>query len=385
MGKHLKLFQTQEDFNNGNAELTIPWVSYTVETNTVTYKSSAIADVAGIIVCSNGTTRKYLTASDYSSKGAPDGFTAIGVVVIPKSHTADGKGRMVSLNFMSVADPDNGTPVYDFNTASESNLNIYWGGNNVDTDIPILPLPYIGVSNDIANLPSQQTLVGTVNYGLLAENISVVADGSETGMTTESRCVYGKNPYDTETQWGSIPDLSLDNPNPNSPLIPSPYLSNESINPIFRSEGTAGVALNGKEYTNILLNLSTAQANWRTDSTITNSYSANYYPAACTTWRYHTIGTSQGDWYLPSIGELLYIPARAKQIQEALDAIGGVLKFNGEEVMVTYSFRDMSLLYAWSSSEFNGSTARVVDTYEGSGGSYRKRKGYPVVAFAPAF
>ena len=383
MGKHLELFQTQEDFNNGNAELTIPWVSYTVETNTVTYKSSAIADVAGIIVCSNGTTRKYLTASDYLSTGAPSGFTPIGVVVIPKSHTADGKGRMISLDFMSVADPDNGTSVYDFNTASASDLNIYWGDRNVDTDIPNLPLPCIGVSNDIANLPSQQTLVETVDFGLIAENISVVADGSETGMTTEMKCVYGKNPYDTETQWGYLTDGGTDNPN--APLIPSPYLSNGSINPIFRSEGTVGAALSGREYTDILLNLSTAQADWKTAETITNSYNSNYYPAACTTWRYSTVGTSQGDWYLPSIGELLYLPARAKQIQEALDAIGNVLKFNGEENMVGASFRDMSLLGAWSSSEFSGSNARYLDAGAGGAGFNGKSGGSPVVAFAPAF
>lgn len=385
MGKHLKLFQTQEDFNNGNAELTIPWVSYTVETNTVTYKSSAIPDVAGIIVCSNGTIRKYLTASDYLSTGAPSGFTPIGVVVIPKSHTADGKGRMISLNFMSVDNPDNGTPLYDFNTVSESDLKIYWGGEGIDYDINLhsIGLPCIGVSNDIANLPSQQTLNTIVGLGLIAENISVVADGSETGVTTETKCVYGKNPYDTETQWGYFTGGGTDNPN--NPLIPSPYLSNGSINPIFRSEDTACAALNGKEYTDILLNLSTAQEDWRIAETITNSFGPNYYPAACTTWRYHTIGTSQGDWYLPSIGELLYIPARAKQIQEALDAIGNVLKFNGEESMVGTPFRDMSLLFAWSSSEFSGNNAFSLSTNIGAASVLDKNSSGPVVAFAPAF
>lgn len=343
----------------------------------------SVEDVAGIIVLSDGTTKKYMTPSDYSSKGAPDGFTPIGVVVIPKSHTDDGKGRMISLNFMSVADPDNGTSVYDLNTASESDVNIYWGGNGVDTELPNLPLPCIGVSNDIANLSAQQTLIGTVDFGLIAENISVIADGSETGVTTETKCVYGKNPYDTETQWGCLTGGGTDNPN--APLIPSPYLSDGGINPIFRSEGTACAALNGKENTNVLLNLSTAQPNWRTDSTITNSNTANYYPAACTTWRYSTVGTSQGDWYLPSIGELLYVPARAKQIQEALDAIGNVLKFNGEESAVGVAFKDMSLLFAWSSSEFSGVDARGLGSHNGVAGYFAKSSYSPVVAFAPAY
>lgn len=43
---------------------------------------------------------------------------------------------------------------------------------------------------------------------------------------------------------------------------------------------------------------------WKTSETITNSTSKGNYPAGFCCWRYHTEGTKQGDWYLPSIGEL---------------------------------------------------------------------------------
>lgn len=61
---------------------------------------------------------------------------------------------------------------------------------------------------------------------------------------------------------------------------------------------------NGKANTTALLANATAQPNWRTDSTITSSYAAGYQPAACCCWRFHTLGTNQGDWYLPAAGEL---------------------------------------------------------------------------------
>lgn len=61
---------------------------------------------------------------------------------------------------------------------------------------------------------------------------------------------------------------------------------------------------NGKVNTTALLANTTAQPNWRTDSTITSSYAAGYQPAACCCWRFYTLGTNQGDWYLPAAGEL---------------------------------------------------------------------------------
>ncbi|MCH5234933.1 MAG: hypothetical protein J1E16_06535 [Muribaculaceae bacterium] len=43
---------------------------------------------------------------------------------------------------------------------------------------------------------------------------------------------------------------------------------------------------------------------WKTASQITNSTTKGSYPAGFCCWRYSTEGTSQGDWYLPSSGEL---------------------------------------------------------------------------------
>lgn len=51
---------------------------------------------------------------------------------------------------------------------------------------------------------------------------------------------------------------------------------------------------------------------------IINSNDVGYYPAACCCWRYHTLGTNQGDWYLPALGELGYCFVTLKKIQNTI-------------------------------------------------------------------
>lgn len=56
--------------------------------------------------------------------------------------------------------------------------------------------------------------------------------------------------------------------------------------------------------TEIMTSYAYGQSDWKTASTITNSHSLGYMPAACCCWRYCPPGTSEGEWYLPSCGEL---------------------------------------------------------------------------------
>lgn len=96
------------------------------------------------------------------------------------------------------------------------------------------------------------------------------------------------------------------------PSVYIKYWENE-LNPIYFTkssevfESNALSDFNGIENTKKLLEFATKQPNWKTDKTITVKNQNGYSAAACCTWRFHTEGTNQGDWYIPSLGELGYL------------------------------------------------------------------------------
>lgn len=111
--------------------------------------------------------------------------------------------------------------------------------------------------------------------------------------------------------------------------------------------GTTANALSdfaGKSNTEFLCSKATKQENWRTDDTITNNYNAGYHPAACACWRFHTVGTSQGDWYLPACGELGYCVVRYKLINETIAVLQA---WSGK------TYCSLAQKYFWSSSVYN--------------------------------
>lgn len=85
----------------------------------------------------------------------------------------------------------------------------------------------------------------------------------------------------------------------------------------YNTSGSAISDMNGKANTEVVLAYATAQTNWKTDSTIVNSAATGYYPLFECSWRYHTSGTVQGDWYIPSCGQLW----EAVRTQDTIDRI----------------------------------------------------------------
>ena len=284
---------------------------------------------ADICLVENSTLNKYIVdGNSYSVDLFPaEQYTPIGVVVVPASHTDDGTARVISLVAMNPNTPDSGS--------TEGHTNIYWGGD--DYDVPDLPYktqaPWIGTA--ASALTDTQVLQGFTSL-LKADFSSDYYDNSY------------PNPFDEGTCFGE--DYKM--------LAPSPYLTGGLRNEIYHSTENTGNAyadMDGKSNTEKILSVDNgAGIDWQTAATITNTGNTEtIHPAAQCCWRYHTIGTNQGDWYLPAGGELGYLAARWKAINSSITKIRSFGVFHSLELPVTSGW--------WSSTEY--SSSRAVNLY----------------------
>ena len=92
-----------------------------------------------------------------------------------------------------------------------------------------------------------------------------------------------------------------------------------------------------------------SQEEWRTATSLQNNYNTGNYPIATTTWRFHTVGTEQGDWYCPAAGELAMMISNFGDIQSTLKLIKKTAQIP-VACLGAYSFY-------WSSSEVSFSSA----------------------------
>lgn len=261
-------------------------------------------------------------------------YYPIGVVVVPSSHNVYGDGScgVMSLKNMNTSTPDEG---------STSDQHICWGQSETDLS---------GLHNY-----SQVCHVG--NNGNVYETVrETTTDAFLPSDQTSFDAV--DNPYDLETNYYY---------NDSDCYIPSPYKNDGSFNLEYArttppsSTKNALSDFDGVGNTKVLCEAATAQSNWKTASSITNNSGSGYSPAACCCWRYHTDGTSQGDWYLPACGELGYMIVRLKKINETIDKMCTAY---GSSVGVELDTR----IGYWSSTKctmYSSNEARYMNTYDG--------------------
>lgn len=258
--------------------------------------------VAGDVCAYDGSNKRFFRFVDSGATDNIKNYTPIGVVVVPASHTDDGSARVMSLAVMDYNNPDEGN--------ISKNVGIYYGG--VGYDISTLPnldqAPYI--ADSVSVLPGSQTLVGFeyISYPNLPSDYYVGTSNSY------------PNPFDTKTAWGNSSNDST------NLAGPSPYLEDGTKNEIYHSTANTGNVLadmNGKTNTEKILAVDNGgSTDWQTASTITNTdITETIHPAVQCCWRFHTTGTTQGDWYLPSGGELGYLAARWKVINASISKV----------------------------------------------------------------
>lgn len=345
---YINKFNKTSEFNSAKEQLNTlkHYVAYDAETKTVHLKEKP--DMADIALYDN-TTDSIITIRgyDYNATSYPtDRYTPIGIVVVPKSHDDNGKAHIMSLNYMR----------YDTPKIGGDYQEMYWGLN--DKTIEGLELkkyaPYINQSGT-TDFGDTQTIKGW--YDVTSLNDYFPSD-SFTALTNP----FTKNQgYDYNKTWYYY--------------HPSPYDKNMNKNPIFFTENPTNknpsclLNMDGKGETDkILAQLKTNIGNedWKQGDTITNAYGSTNAPAAQCCWMYSTVGTKQGDWYLPTIGELAYACARQKAINASITQINSVLG--------NTDAKTISIYYYWSSS--CSSSLFALGLYFGNGDSYANTRHY---------
>lgn len=277
----------------------------------------------------NSNSDSFVTMSPDEITSVIDGYTPIGVVVIPAEHDVYGTGEcgVMSLAEMNCDTPDVGNSIY---------RNIHWGKNGTDTSLPNYDVVnYIGSNGNLNNGVVQ----GTTGYAFLpSDQFTVIA-----GLDGKSNYYY----------------------NDSDKYIPSPFNADGSRNEAYYttaySTANALSDFDGVGNTAVLTELATSQSDWKTASTITNSGSAGYYPPACCCWRFHTAGTEQGQWYLPACGEFGYVINRISAINTTINKVISVYKSLASFFAVAVY---TSHVY-WSSSESSADSARLLSTNGG--------------------
>lgn len=222
-------------------------------------------------------------------------YEPIGIVVIPTKHDVYGTGEcgIVALKEPSLTSPDSGGMNYGYIVTKDDST--------------------------ISGIPT------FTNCSRVQKNNNTYLSYSDLYNDTD----YCYMPSDKETfsYKDSLRDQFSSYYYNHTFVIPSPYNKDESFNSLeYGIKEIDGVKncmsdFDGKEHTKIMCNLETYQPNWKTDSKILEYCDYTHFPYALCCWRYNTIGTNQGDWYIPSIGELGYIIARLNQIRNVMKVL----------------------------------------------------------------
>ena len=316
MNDSLRLFSTEADYDSAKPDFVYPTVSYVEGGNRVFYMTKpSILDLPIKAVFYDSSTGTFVKLYPGQITEVNPNYTPIGVEVVPAEHNVYGTGQA---GIMSLAEMNRSTP----DVGSKSYQEINWGGYGTDNS-----LPYYNKINLVNGTTS--------SYGYLPSD-------QFTGATS----LDGVSKYATTS----------DN-------APSPFNADGSRNEAYYttaySTANALSDFDGVGNTTVLTELATSQSDWKTADTITNSYSAGYYPAACCAWRFHTAGTDQGQWYLPACGEFGYVVNRISAINTTINKVLSVYAS-----VVAVAMRTSNGY--WSSSEYSANYARRLYTGDGN-------------------
>lgn len=298
-------------------------VYYNDTSNTATLPEEPWIDrdeaVAGDVCFADEVGRKrFLHFADRAN--APSGWTAIGCVVVPSTHSPYGRCHICAFKFPSVQTPEEGT------TTQET--VIYGGtGRLANTNFP---------PRDLNSLAYDGTLSNTT-YKYLASDMY-----THTDICLDPNAGYCANATTSNANMRLISVYDSDG-----------VSRNPEINTSVSNQQLINTEMFGKDRTMQAAACCAAGSNisWTTASTITNSDATNNWPACEAALRYHTVGTKAWDWYIPAMGEVVYLVQRFKVInatlkEYGLDIMGGSnVRYIGSSTESRSSTTDASYSY----------------------------------------
>ena len=312
--------------------------------------------VAGDIVLWDG--EKKVVADSNGFSLPTSGYTPIGIVVIPARHMDDGQARMMSTRWMSCDDPENG---------SIEIVRMVWGsaveisGLTYYTEVPAIARYEDESTGERVELTVPQEIYTGINYAFLPSDYPTYS-----GET---------NPEDEGTRWYQSTSFKQNGVRSGSNYYsPSPYTSDDTQNPLYRATSYSGGSINnalsyfdGRQQTDAIL---AARGSKDYETWKPTSGTPEDYPAVSCCDMYHTVGTSQGDWYLPSQAELGYVIARLNKINSSLAKVGGM--------------QGLATDWSWSSTVYSLELVRATAFFHGNSNMYTPKDGdeAPSVAFA---
>lgn len=246
-------------------------------------------------------------------------FTPVAVVVVPASHTSDGTARCISINSMHCSTPTKGSSTWQHMMLAPS-------GNTSLTNYNTYP---IGSNPWSTSTPSTSTV-----------------SGSGGGNIYPSFTKYMR--YTISYTNSSNPTLYYNSSSSSSERPPIPYKSDGKTKNSAYNTGCMK-DMDGKANCKVYL---TARGTKDYSTWKPSSGTASNYPAISCADMYYTSGTSQGDWYIPAIGELCYIPPYVEKIDTSIRTLGGKgfqndPYFTGDGDLFLWSSTESSNGYTW--------------------------------------
>ena len=325
MSEYIKLFNNHNEYTAFTADTTAfvkPNVSHCITENDVHYNPIP-----------KPFEPLYLYSDETTSEDLKTSKTVVGIVVAPKEHFNDGKMRVISLYNM-----DSGTTTT--HTGITSNVRIEWSTSNIDIT---------GITNidSLALINANNTIKGNSYQGCFP---------SDAFTNDYIQDIDGVS----YAYWGKYSTTSIG-------FLPSPFLADGiSKNPIYTDNSvTNALAYIGDGITNTDAIIDEWYASGGT--TVDGIRVSSGCPAA-SACRLYCPNFHNGEWYLPTIGELGYVMANFNVINEKIVAAGGIAVASD----VYRSSTEQDYFRVWDISVSTG----VVNTSNGS-----KQTKRPIRAF----